>query len=286
MENIHKNLKFVGLVAKSAEGIEKIVNYFARKNIGVLFIKGHFETGFKTHEISEILLKTNVIISCGGDGTLISISRRLALKNAYIIGIYAGNLGFLTDVKLDECEKFFDEFLNGNYEIKRPLMLEISFDNGEKCENFVAFNDVVLSRETAAPMAKIDGYLNDKFFNTYLGDGIIVSSAMGSTAYNMSANGPIIYPMSSVFCVTPICPHSLTQRPLILPKKYVVSFKNNSPRRIVCTIDGQDVRNLEVGETIHIKISYIRTNLIRRKDADYFDILRMKLNWGFDGGRV
>lgn len=283
MEKIHENLNYIGLVAKSSEGVDEIIEFFAKMGIRVLLVKGYFDIGRKAMDIDEVLLKTNVIISYGGDGTLISIARKLALKSAYIIGIHAGNLGFLTDIKYDDFKEFFAEFFAGDYKIERPLMLEISFEKGETCQNYVAFNDIVLNRESTSPMARVDAFLNDKFFNTYLGDGVIVSSAIGSTAYNMSANGPIVYPLSEVFCVTPICPHSLTQRPLILPKKYVLSFENNSDNKILCTIDGQDIVNLERNDRVHIKISHTRANLIRRANIDYFDILRLKLSWGYGG---
>jgi len=281
MEKLHENLKYIGLVAKSADGLDKIVKFFEKKNIEILFMKGHFDLGIKCLEIDEILKKTNFIISCGGDGTLISTARKLALKNAYVLGIHAGSLGFLTDIRLDELEKFWDEFCAGNYVVERPLMLEISLIKGKKASKFYAFNDVAISRKSAAPSAKIDAFLDGKYFNTYFGDGVIICSPTGSTAYNMSANGPIIYPLSDVFCVTPICSHSLTQRPLILPKKYQLSFKKANESAIVCVIDGQDRFEFAEFDEIKIAVNNTRANLIRHANRDYFDVLKLKLQWGY-----
>ena len=211
MENkIHKNLKFAGLIAKKSEEIrpvvEQICEILKARGIELLLEKDGAEFfGLKSHTLAEILKKTNFLISLGGDGTLIGLARLLSDKNAFILGINAGTLGFLTDVQPSEFAKFLKEFLRGEYEIERPFLLEVILENGSgKIVRKTAFNDVVITRSHISSMAKIDAFLNRKYFNTYYGDGVIVSSAVGSTAYNMSANGSIVYPLCDVFCVTPI----------------------------------------------------------------------------------
>lgn len=290
MENkIHKNLKFAGLIAKKSEEIrpvvEQICEILKAQGIELLLEEDGAEFfGLKPHTLAEILKKTNFLISLGGDGTLIGLARLLSDKNAFILGINAGTLGFLTDVQPSEFAKFLKEFLRGEYEIERPFLLEVILENGSgKIVRKTAFNDVVITRSHISSMAKIDAFLNRKYFNTYYGDGVIVSSAVGSTAYNMSANGSIVYPLCDVFCVTPICSHSLTQRPLILPKEYLVSFKNAGNSEVSVVIDGQDVFDMAEFHSVSVKISHAKANLIKRRSYDYFGVLKTKLRWGHGG---
>lgn len=283
---IHLNLKTIGLVAKKSvevlPQIEKIAKVLKKKNINLVLEKESAEFfGLKGAEFKEILQTTNVFISLGGDGTLISTARTLALKNAFILGIHAGTLGFLTDTKLDKFDKFIDDFLGGNYEIQTPFILDVILENKTgKVIKKVAFNDVVITRNLSSSMAKIDAFLNRKYFNTYFGDGVLVSSPIGSTAYNMSAGGAIVYPLCDVFCLTPICSHSLTQRPLILPKDRMVSFKNSGNSQVSIVIDGQDAFDMNEFLSISVGINKTRVCLIRNQNADYFDILKDKLGWG------
>ncbi|MBQ7675019.1 MAG: NAD(+) kinase [Campylobacter sp.] len=290
MENqnnkIHLNLNTIGLVAKKSEEIvpqiEKIAKILKKKNINLLVEKSSAEFfGLKGVEFKEILENTNVFISLGGDGTLISTARTLALKNAFILGVHAGTLGFLTDTKLDEFAKFMDDFLGGNYEIQKPIILDVVLENKNgKVIKKVAFNDVVITRSLTSSMAKIDAFLNRKYFNTYFGDGVLVSSPVGSTAYNMSSGGSIVYPLCDVFCLTPICSHSLSQRPLILPKDCMVSFKNSGGSEVSIVIDGQDAFDMSEFKSVSVGINKTRISLIRNAKADYFDILKEKLGWG------
>ncbi|PSM51833.1 inorganic polyphosphate/ATP-NAD kinase [Campylobacter blaseri] len=277
---IHNNLRAIGLVAKNNSSVDKIISFFKKYNIEVLL-------NSKDLSLDSICKKTNLIISLGGDGTLISTCREVAKKNIFVLGIYDGNLGFLTDIKLDEMSVFFDDFFKGNYEIERPYMLEAVFrKKGQKDIKKIAFNDVVLSRDSFLSMSDIDAYLNQKYFNTFFGDGIIVSSPAGSTAYNLSANGPIIYPLSKVYVITPIAPHSLTQRPLVLPMEYEISFKSKKDSKIHIVIDGQDFFNMSDFDEIIIKLGKTRANLIRHLNRDYFKVLNDKLRWGSKKGDI
>lgn len=286
MENkkIHINIKSIGIVAKKSEEVglilEKIEKILAKNKISLLIEKESAEFFNKNGvSLAEILKQTEILISLGGDGTLISIARQVATKNAFILGIHAGTLGFLTDINPKDFEKFLGEFLNGEYEIERPYMLDVLLEKKDgKIVKKVAFNDVVLNRNNVASMAKIDAFLNRKYFNTYFGDGVIISSAVGSTAYNMSANGPIIYPLSDVFAITPICSHSLTQRPLILAKNYSVNFRTNSDVSVI--IDGQDIFDMGEISSVYVGINQTKSSLIRGKNHDYFDVLKEKLHWG------
>lgn len=288
--NLEKRLKYIGIVAKNPKKCLKFVKFFENLGYEVLFLEKAIT---KFENLSKIDEKKTLILSIGGDGTLISTCREIAkigFLNLSILGIYDGTLGFLTDVKLENLSEFFSEFLDGKYKIKKPLMLEVTLKSGKKYQenqiNLIAFNDVVLSRSAVLSMSKVDAYLDDEYFNTYYGDGVIVSSPVGSTAYNMSANGPIIYPMSKVFCMTPICAHSLTQRPLVLPAEYELKFKNAGNSKVSVIIDGQNAFDMSKFDEVIVKLGSTHANLIRHLDANYFEVLKTKLHWGHNGGKA
>lgn len=285
MKDLYKNIKFVGLVArngqKQEQNIEILTKILEKYNIQILLesscAKELKQVGFSASELAK---NSDFIISLGGDGTLISTCRTFAKSGKLILGIHAGTLGFLTDITINECEQFFSEFFKGNYEVESPNFLELNLVKNGKSQKKIAFNDVVLARNKVLSIAHIDAFLNGKHFNSYFGDGVIVSSAVGSTAYNMSSGGAIIYPLCDVFSLTPICSHSLTQRPLILPKKFVVRLQSRDDVALV--IDGQDAHKLDQFDYVEVGISELRANLIRHLGRDYFGILKQKLRWGSD----
>lgn len=284
--NLEKNLKYIGIVAKNPKNCLKFVKHFESLGYEILFLEKTINKFENLHKIDE---EKTLILSIGGDGTLISTCREIAkigFKNLNVLGVYDGTLGFLTDVKINNLNEFFVDFLKGKYEIKKPLMLEISLKNSENEIKLIAFNDLVLSRSAVLSMSKVDAYLDDEYFNTYYGDGVIVSSPVGSTAYNMSANGPIIYPMSKVFCITPICAHSLTQRPLVLPAEYKLKFKNAGNSKVSIIIDGQNAFDMSKFDEVVIRLGDTHANLIRHLNANYFEVLKNKLHWGHNGGKV
>ncbi|MCZ6116546.1 NAD(+)/NADH kinase [Campylobacter ureolyticus] len=284
--NLEKNLKYIGIVAKNTKNCLKFVKHFESLGYEILFLEKTINKFENLHEIDE---EKTLILSIGGDGTLISTCREIAkngFKNLNVLGVYDGTLGFLTDVKIDKLKEFFIDFLKGKYEIKKPLMLEISLKNSKDEIKLIAFNDLVLSRSAVLSMSKVDAYLDDEYFNTYYGDGVIVSSPVGSTAYNMSANGPIIYPMSKVFCITPICAHSLTQRPLVLPAEYKLKFKNAGNSKVSIIIDGQNAFDMSKFDEVVVRLGDTHANLIRHLNANYFEVLKNKLHWGHNGGKV
>jgi NAD+ kinase len=237
--------------------------------------------GFIGIEFDRMCEICDILVSIGGDGTLISLARRSYKYNKPIMGINAGKLGFLTDVRVDEIESFIENFFNNEYRIDKRMMLRIEVDK----QKYYAFNDIVFSRETISSMVdlKVDAEsLHDKskekyWLNTYYGDGLIVSTPTGSTAYNLSAGGPVVFPLTKSLILTPLCPHSLTQRPLVLPSDFRLLIESNSKVEII--IDGQEIVHLYNGKA-KIKIASKSAKLIHRVERNYFDVLREKLNWG------
>ena len=230
-------------------------------------------------EFDRMCSECDILVSIGGDGTLISLARRSYKYNKPIMGINAGNLGFLTDVKQDEISIFIKKFFDGEYRIDKRMMLRVEVE-GKK---YYAFNDIVFSKETISAMVDLRveaECINEKekyWLNTYYGDGLIVSTPTGSTAYNLSAGGPVVYPLTKSLILTPLCPHSLTQRPLVLPSEFKLLIESKAKVEII--LDGQEIVHL-YGKKAKIKIASKPARLIHRIERNYFDVLREKLNWG------
>lgn len=223
--------------------------------------------------------KCDILISVGGDGTLISLVRRSYPYKKPILGINLGNLGFLTDIRRDEIDNFAKNYHKDVYRVDCRLMFECIIENDEANKHY-AFNDVVLTRHHLTKMVHIKALFEENHFNTYYGDGIIISSPTGSTAYNISAGGPLIYPYSKTFVITPICPHSLFQRPLVLPADFEVEFEMMDKKGGVAMLDGQDVIEIQEGQRVKIRAIPEGAKLIHRTERDYFKVLKDKFNWG------
>ncbi len=253
---------------------ELLVSYESAK---LLDIKGIDE--------EEMFEKSDILISIGGDGTLISLSRKSYKYHKPLLGINAGNLGFLTDISPDEIESFIDKIFKNDYRIDNRMVLEVELLSSMGNKKLSAFNDIVLSRPTIEGMISIDAFASSQkammpkhHLNTYYGDGLIISTPTGSTAYNLSAGGPIVFPLTEALILTPICPHSLTERPIVLPADFEVEFSSDDETIVV--IDGQDTYNLKFFDAIKINIAKQGIKMIHRTDRNYFEILKQKLRWG------
>ncbi len=230
-------------------------------------------------EFDRLCKQSDILVTLGGDGTLISVVRRSFKYNIPVLGVYAGNLGFLADVSVDELEDFVNKLVTKKYKIDERSILEATLRKDGEIVTIHAFNDIVLTRHSITNMIKIETLVDGKSFNTYNGDGVIVSTPTGSTAYNLSAGGPVLFPLTKVFTLTPICPHSLTQRPVVLPGEFAIEMKTpDNPALMI--IDGQDMHELDIGESVHIGLASQTAKLIHREEFNYFDVLREKLGWG------
>lgn len=226
--------------------------------------------------LDELCSETDFLISVGGDGTLLSVVRRSFKYDKPVLGINLGTLGFLTDINMDQLEKFVKDFNAKNYRIDNRMMVQGSLN----LNSFVAFNDIVISRKSISSMISIDAKIDGKPFNSYYGDGVIISTPTGSTAYNLSVGGPLVYPLTEAFIITPVAPHSLTQRPLVMPADFEIEFNITDSQGAVVIVDGQDIYELERNESIKIKIAKQKAKMIHRLERNYFDVLNEKLRWG------
>lgn len=224
----------------------------------------------------ELCKKSDFLVTIGGDGTLISVARRSFCFNKAVLGINLGTLGFLTTVLPEELDSFLKDFNNNEYKIDKRMMIKANIGLNES----VSFNDIVIRGKSVAHMINLDGYIDGNKFNSYYGDGLIISTPTGSTAYNLSAGGPVVYPLTQAFIVTPICAHSLTQRPLVLPAHFQLEISTPDKQGAVVIIDGQDIYEIKQNESIKIEIASKSANLIRTKNRDYFKVLDEKLDWG------
>ncbi|NPA65833.1 MAG: NAD(+) kinase [Epsilonproteobacteria bacterium] len=221
----------------------------------------------------------DILVTLGGDGTLISTVRRSFKYDIPVLGIHAGRLGFLADVGMNEIESFVKNLTLGNFRIDERSILKAKFMQNNNEIKMYAFNDIVFTRPSISNMIHIETLVDKRPFNTYYGDGVIVSTPTGSTAYNLSAGGPIIFPLTNVFALTPISPHSLTQRPAILPGEYPIEMKTTDQKGLII-VDGQDMYELEQYQSIHIQLATKKAKLIHRMEFNYFEVLKEKLGWG------
>ena len=220
------------------------------------------------------------IVSIGGDGTLISVARRSFGFDKPVLGINIGKLGFLTDINPEDIEEFIQKLFDRKYVVDNRLVLSGELVGDEDTKKFVGLNDFVITRKNISHTIKLRAKIGKKVINTYRGDGLIISTPTGSTAYNLSSGGPMLYPMTPAFIVNPICPHSLTQRPLVLPSHFEIEIDTIDEEGGIIIIDGQEIYDLETNNSIKIKLSPMYIKLIHQETRDYFDVLKDKLNWG------
>ena len=226
--------------------------------------------------LDKLCEEVDFLVSVGGDGTLLSVVRESYRFSIPILGINLGTLGFLTDINMDQLEQFLLDLNSNNYRIDNRMMVEGSLN----LNSFVAFNDIVISRKSISSMVSIEARIDGKLFNSYYGDGVIISTPTGSTAYNLSVGGPLVYPLTEAFIITPVAPHSLTQRPLVMPADFEIEFDIVDNKGAVIIVDGQDIYEIEDNQRLKIRIAKQNARLIHRINRNYFDVLNEKLRWG------
>lgn len=282
-EQLHK-ISVVGFVLRPESPdilslYKDIKSKFESRGIDVFLDEASAQMiGLEGMKFPDMCEKVDLLVSLGGDGTLLSVVRRSYGYDKPVLGINAGNLGFLADIPIDSIDEMIERLLIGDYRIDSRMMIEGYIQSGKERKNFYAFNDVVITRPTISHMINMDASIDDDWFNTYRGDGLIISTPTGSTAYNLSLGGPIVYPLSKVFIMTPIAPHSLTQRPLVVPYDFTINL--TSPDQLVVMVDGQDDYLLEPTDRLFIQGANMSAKLLHKKEHNYFSVLRAKLSWG------
>jgi len=231
---------------------------------------------------TQIAARSDMVLVLGGDGTMLSAARLLEERAVPILGVNMGGLGFLTEVTLDQLYPALEKVFAQKFIVEERLMLRADIHrHGEHVAKATVLNDVVVSKGTLARMIEIQILIDGQSVTRLRGDGLIVSTPTGSTAYSLSAGGPIIHPMIQALILTPICPHTLTHRPLLVPGGIALEVTLTSQGEgAMATFDGQVGVALMQGDTVAIAVSEHRTQLIRLPDSSYYDLLRRKLKWG------
>lgn len=237
------------------------------------------------HEWTEgnfIPAKADMIVVLGGDGTLISVARQVGETEVPIMGVNLGSLGFLTEITLDGLYPALDSYLRGDYKVSDRMMLKVTLiREGKEVCSHEALNDVVINKGAPAKIITLDASVNGSFLATFKADGLILASPTGSTGYSLSATGPIIDPSIDCILITPICPHTLTNRPLVVAAERMISVTLDSMmENVMLTIDGQVGVKLTHKDEIVVRRAEQRTKLVMSSDTDYFEVLRNKLKWG------
>jgi NAD+ kinase len=282
-------IKTAGIISKpnstAAEQIvPKLIEWLRHRGIAVridepssLYAGG--VPGMKREEVPQ---SCDLVIVLGGDGTLLSAARAIGRREIPLFPVNLGSLGFLTAITIPELYPELERALRGEHRIaKRKLMTTEIVRDGQVVESFDALNDAVLTKSSIARMIDLDTFVDEQFVCAYKADGLIIATPTGSTAYSLSAGGPIIFPSVPAICLTPICPHMLTNRPVLVPETSVIRVASRGPdESVYLTIDGQVGTPIHEHDTVVCHSSHHSLLLIRPPRMMFFDVLRQKLKWG------
>jgi len=277
------DIKRVGIIAnstkeKAPEYALRLAGWLSERDVEVLFeeeIAG--KTNMPGVARDKLASAVDMLVVFGGDGTLLMAGRLAMGSDVPILGINMGGFGFMTVVNLDEMLDAMEVILDGKCSVSRRMMLNVSVEGTQH----PAFNDVVINRGNLSRMVNLETFVDGKYLGTFKADGLIISTPTGSTAYSLSSGGPIIMPELNSIIVNPICPHTLTNRPIVLPPEAVVEVVVwTKEGEASVTLDGQDLFILRSGDRVNIRKSKDYINLVESPHRDYLEILRTKLGWG------
>lgn len=265
--------------------VPRISQWLNQRGINVLFdstASSCFSPPEKETGAEEMSSKTDLLIVLGGDGTLLGAARQFSESEVPILAVNLGGLGFMTSVTVEEAFPLLEDVLAGRHRLSPRMMLKAELlRGGEIIERGQALNDAVVTKAALSRIVELDVSVNGSFLARYRADGLIVSTPTGSTAYSLAAGGPILYPVLQAFVLTPICPHMLTNRPLVLPDSVRLELDFNAlDEQAYLTLDGQTGQELLRGDRIMISKSPYRVMLVRPQEQTYYKVLRSKLRWG------
>lgn len=285
----------IGIVAKAniqepLEIVPKLTEWLRERDISVYVEKelgdkiGH-ENSIDRADIPELV---DVILVFGGDGTFLGMARLACKHGTPILGINLGGLGFLTEVTVSELYEMMEKIIQGDYQVEeRQMLLTTIHREKDTIGTYEVLNDVVINKGAVARIIDLAIYIDDSHVTTYRADGIILSTPTGSTAYSLSAGGPIVHPRIPVTIITPICPHTLTNRPLVVSSDMKVEIKVTTQEPdTYLTLDGQIGIRLNTGDIIEVLRTDTSVKLIKSPFRDFFTILKTKLMWGERYGKI
>ena len=280
-------IRTVGLVAKyqerkAAQMVRWLIPWLKKRGKKVCVENGLARAGAQSCSKKEMALKADLIISLGGDGTLLNIAPLVERPEVPILGVNLGALGFITEVAVDELEPVLSKTLSGDYEVEKRMTLQVRVlgKNG-RAHKFRVLNDVVIAKGARSRIIDLETYVGKDYLCTYRADGLIISTPTGSTAYSLAAAGPILEPTLGAIVLAPICPHTLTHRPIVVPSNAVIRVTLRSFGDTVILIpDGQPGIRLNNGDRVEARDYGLPVSLIKLPSRSYYEILREKLKWG------
>lgn len=290
---IQKKITTVGIVTKRhnkdhIEHVKDVIRILKKHDKKILFDTNTAPIFDKSsgYKKTDLMHKCDLVVVMGGDGTILKTARRVAKKTTLVMGFNFGNLGVLTESKPENLEHDLTEVLNNRYVIDKRSILRVTiYRDGKKFNTFLALNDAVINQGSFARLIEMDVSINQRKVITFHADGLIISSPTGSTGHSLSAGGPIVHPSLPAIILSPICPATLSIRPIVIPNDRQLKIVLNTRRRnenenIGLTLDGQETIRLDYGDEIKIRKSSRYFNLVRLKGGNYYKMLRDKLRWG------
>lgn len=265
------------------ENTKRIINFLDGKaEVLMEDIFKEADTGIKYMPHKELFNHADIVIVLGGDGTMLQIAPQCAAKDIPVLGINMGRVGFLTEIELDNIEYALQKLLNGDYGTEKRMLMRVEIiRNGKTLCKRHALNDVVVSKNAGAKLIKIDLFANEELVNQYIADGLIIATPTGSTAYSISAGGPVIDPAMQLYVATPICPHMLSVRSAVLPpeKKIVIKLdKDYLNNNALVTADGDVLGDITYEDEVHITESRYLFSIIKIGKYSFYDTVLKKLS--------
>ena len=286
------SIKRIGIILKphqpeALKTICELVVWLAERNITLVGgpeierERIEHQTGCGVEQF-ENPVDVDLMLVLGGDGTMIATARMVGDQEVPVLGVNYGGLGYLAEFRIQELYTALESILSGNYRVERRVMLAVELKRGDAPPQLNrVLNDVVINKSALARIIEIEAYLNHQFVNSFRADGLIVSTPTGSTAYNLSAGGPVIFPSMNAVVITPICPFTLSNRPIVVPDDAEIELLLKTDKEeVALTLDGQVGFPLKVEDRVAIRKSRTTFNLIQPMNRNYFDVLRDKLRWG------
>lgn len=280
-------IRTVGLVAKyhepkAAQMVRWLIPWLKKRGIKVLVENGVVRGAAHSCSKKEMAARADLIISLGGDGTLLNIAPLVERPEVPILGVNLGGLGFITEVAVDELEAVLSKTMDGDYEVEKRMTLEIRVIRKKARQHkFRVLNDAVIAKGARSRIIDLETYVGDDYLCTYRADGLIISTPTGSTAYSLAAAGPILEPTLGAILLAPICPHTLTNRPIVVPSNATIRVTLRSFGDTVILIpDGQQGMRLNNGDQMEARDYGMPVSLIKLPSRSYYEILREKLKWG------
>ncbi len=278
----------IGIIAKpkkpADEVVRELVGWLKDRDVEVFLdeetaVIAGLESRYKKSEIPYV---SDVIVVLGGDGTFLSVARLVYGNDVPILGVNLGRLGFLTEITLDELYQMLERVIAGDYQVDERFMLEAAiYRHGERIAEYRVLNDVVINKGTLARIILLETKVDGRFLTVYRADGLIISTPTGSTAYSLAAGGPIIYPSVPALILNPICPFTLSQRPIVVPDTSEVEVTLITENEdVFVTLDGQVGFALKVRDIVKVRKAKNTVKIIKNPDRDFFEVLRTKLKWG------